>query len=579
MDDLFDHADKQQEQPPSKTTEVVPKVNLQVDPRLLAKALKKMQGLVRGNGIKTEDVTLSSDPADTNVKMYRFRARTFLKLANEYGVKTEAGRNTKGELMPTQVEFNRALAQTIMDVRTIPEKRKQLIDFMFARTDKGFGIKDQRVKFHFLTRDFVQHEKCLTCKNTGQVRCAKCQGHGVKPCINCQGRRQIVCPRCRGTTKIHTPKGIIPCQHCRADGKINCPKCAGRGQQKCQACAASGTLQCQPCAGSGWLSHMAHIETYAQIFFDFDKENLPPLLIELIEQQAGKLVEKNDIEVALTKGWSKQEKTIARGDTISSTTKDTDNEPDDMVWLDYDAMCPYGPITFMLKNKPLSANLFGFQARLNDCPPFLESLTKIGRQSLVDAATGRGDVAGKVHKAAKYAILRDIITQTLRLKNPIKTQHLLITKYTAGMRAETFLELVTAADLSIRNITRKPRIVGMCVGMALYTTLTATYLIGNIRHTLNIPTHSLWVMDVLLPVLGMTMGILTAKMAALWSQKNALHGIIPDDILRKTLPKAGTITLWSIGLSVAVYVMILAISWTTNTAPEWLIHFIGQRQV
>ncbi len=566
MNDLFD-------QPPEKTNPPVSteQMGIQVDPRLMAKALKKMQGLVKGNGLKTSDVSLSAAPEDTAVRLYRFKARTFLKLAPEYGTKTEAGRNTKGELMASQADFNHAIEQVVIDARTIPEKRKQIIDFMFARTDKGFGIKDQRIKFHFLTRDFVQHEKCITCKNTGRVGCGKCQGHGVTPCVNCHGRRQTVCPRCRGTTKIHTPKGLIPCQFCRADGKVNCPKCAGRGQTKCTICAASGALQCQPCAGSGWLSHMAHIETYAQIFFDFDRQNLPPLLINLIERNAGKLVEKNDIEVALTQGWVGQDK-IARGDTPNQ--KNAETEPDDMIWLDYDAICPYGPITFILKNKTVAANMFGFQARLNDCPPFLDGMTKIGQQALIDASTGHGDVAEKIRKAAKYNLLRDILTQTIRLKHPIKTQQLMMSKYSAGIKDYTFTELIAAADLSVRHITRKPRAIGLLSGLALYAGVTIFYIMAGGRQMLTIPTIGLWTIDALWLPFGIMLGLMGVQILGRWAQNRALQGIVPDEVLKRALPKIGSTLWWAIGLSVLIFGGILMASWINNIAPEWVDYLI-----
>ena len=564
MEDLFDLAEKNT--PPAP---VAAQVNLQVDPRLLAKALKKVQGLVRGNGLRVEDVRLDGEH---QVKMYRFRARSFLRLATEYGIKTEAGRNTKCELMPTQESFHHAVAQVIIDARLIPEKRKQIVDFMFARSDKGFGIKDQRIKFQFLTRDFVQHEKCIGCKNTGRVGCSKCQGHGVLSCVNCQGRRQVVCPRCRGTTKVHLNNETVPCDYCRADGKINCPKCAGRGQQKCGSCAASGSLLCQPCAGSGWLSHMAHIETYAQMFFDFDREGMPQPLVSLIEKNAARLVEKNDIEVSLTKGWGQQERAVQAGGL--PVAKDTDNEPDDMIWLDYDAMCPYGSVVFQLKERELSANLFGFQARLNDCPPFLEGLTKIGQQALIEASTGQGDVSGKIRKAAKYAVLRDIITQTLRLKNPIKTQQFMLSKYAAGMSPNKFAQLISATDLSVRHITRKPRIIGLVFGLSVFTALTAFYFLAGARVMIHMPLWALWGFDALFPVLGIFFGIAGAKFAALWSQNRALKGVVADDVLRHILPKAGRVVWWAIGLSMIIFLGILSFSWFNNAAPEWVYYFL-----
>lgn len=263
--------------------------NLQIDPKLLEKALKKMKGLINGNGLSINKVALLDTPDNHQIKIFRFKARTTLKLIPQYGIKTEPGRNMNAKLMPSDAEFKRAIAQIAIDARTNPIKRKQIVDFVFSRSDKGFGIKEQRTKFHALSRDFVQHERCPACGTNGRTTCARCHGKGQIPCTQCHGRRHVNCPRCRGSARIETPKGTMPCQFCRGDGRVNCNLCGARGTIKCQPCAATGSIACRTCAASGWMSHLAHVEIFAQIRFNFDRAGLPSSLIEAIEKKCSAL--------------------------------------------------------------------------------------------------------------------------------------------------------------------------------------------------------------------------------------------------------------------------------------------------
>lgn len=578
MADLFDYMEEQNS-PPPVTPPVAPQPTVQVDPRLLERALKKVQSLIKGNGLKTTDVILSPAAEDMGVRIYHFKARTFLKLVPEYGIKTEAGRNTKAELMKDQAEFNHALGKIVADARTQPEKRKQIVDFMFGRSDKGFGIKEQRIKFHMLARDFVQHEKCQGCKNTGKTVCAKCQGHGVTPCINCQGRRQVVCPRCRGTAKIHAGNKIIPCDFCRADGKINCPKCAGRGQNKCQNCAANGLLQCQPCAGTGWVSNLAHIDLFAQIFFDFDRTGLPATLVSHIEKSAAKLVEKNDIEVSLKEGWTTTHSAPSQQGAAATTAQkrpEADEEPDDSIWLDYNVTLPYGPLSFMLKEKKISANLFGYQARLFDSPAFLDELTRIGQQALLEAAAGRSDAIEMLRRAARYSLLKDVLSQTLRLKNPQKAMNFLASKYTTGIKAEKFDELTTAADIALRRVSRKWRIIGLAAGSAAFALIAAWYYPLDGRASLlasGTAEAILTMIDIALIPFGMGLGVICGKILAKKFQEKSLTGVINEDILKSQTPRAGKIIWWSLLASTLTICVSLGFTFMLDKQlPVWADH-------
>lgn len=546
--------------------------SLKIDPRLLLKALRKMQGLVNGNGLVEDKISLLNNHDDTFIQMYRFKARTTLKLIPQYGIKIEPGKNTTTELIPSETEFRKAIDQISIDAKTNPEKRNQIIEYILSRPDKGFGIKEQRTRFHFLNRDFVQHEKCTPCSNSGRLVCIKCHGKTSIICTKCGGRRQMQCPRCRGSTRIQTHKGLIPCQFCRGDGKVNCSLCGARGQIKCRNCAASGATNCKTCAGTGWLSHLAHVEIYAKISFDFDKAQLPQTLVTSILSNAARCVDKHEIEVSLIKKHNIN--------SMIQNSEITNEEPDDTVWIDYDAICPFGTISFKMDAEKIRGQLFGFQARLITFPFFLDKLTQTGQVALIKAGEDKKSIHKHLKVIAQYRLLRDIITQTLFIKNITKTKSFLRQKYITGIDPQNINKLVDSADLTLRHITRKSRILGMIIGLILYGLIIEYYFLGGGRITLKsmgIPEIYILPIDLLLVPCGVMMSVLSSKYTAKWSQNKALKNIVPDEFLINTLPKAGKMMYWGISLSVLIYTIILTISVLGNfPIPEWLRFFLSK---
>ncbi|MEK7800872.1 MAG: hypothetical protein AAB276_00285, partial [Pseudomonadota bacterium] len=266
-----------------------------VDPRLLERAVRRLRGLMTGNRLLPENITLDQH----NVKILRFQTYTTLKLVTEYGIKAEAGRNTLAEPVANEEDFRRALAHMVSDAVTNPLKRKKIIDTVNARSDKGFGLAEQSMSFHALDKTLVRHEKCVACKAIGRIDCARCHGLKLINCTRCIGKRQITCPHCRGSRHLQTAKGQQRCNFCHGDGLVPCKQCAGRGKIKCLSCKGHGSMACQVCASTGWISHIAVVKFMARMKFSFDKQKIPFVLSEMLDKNPARLVARHDIEVSL----------------------------------------------------------------------------------------------------------------------------------------------------------------------------------------------------------------------------------------------------------------------------------------
>ncbi len=534
-------------------------VNL-IDPKLIERALKRVKALVRGNGVKADDVKVEECLAG----VYPFQARTTIRLTTQYGIRIEPGMNKKAELAVNAEDFNRELSLTTFKAKTEPLKRQKIIDFLFQRPDKGFGVKDQKVKFQELTRDLVMHEGCVTCSKKGRVRCQKCSGDGMLTCNMCQGRCQIVCPQCRGTSHVAHGGKHVTCDRCRGDGKIACTRCVGRGQLKCPTCAAKGETNCEKCAGSGWLSHLAHIDLEAQIHFDFDRHVLPLEVTKMLDAFAPRLVEKGDLEVILRPG------------PVTTEQIEQSGEPPDTIFIDYNAKVPHGPIHFRIRDRIIPALMFGYHGKLIEAPSFLDDLTRKGQQVLTEAAGGGKDPVDKIRRAAKYRMLCDVIVQAAGKASQKAALEILTARYPSGISRERLLSLLIEADLALKAVTRRARFAGLMGGLLLVAAINAGYFLYGGREILGTYTPNtvlIYGLDGLLIGFGAWISVLSGQVSALFAQKKVLKGLTPPELkLTRLFPKAGK-TIW-VGLGGAFALtggmMIAAVLTGAPGAPAWL---------
>ncbi|HNQ92164.1 MAG TPA: hypothetical protein PKI93_04460 [Alphaproteobacteria bacterium] len=548
-----------------------------IDPRLLEKALKRVRGLVRGNSLDPEQVSLKDH---SGVLQYQFGAKVEIKLVPKYGIRLEPGKNTVAELVVSEEDFQKRIHTAAVEARTKPDRRQKIIDFVFSRSDKGFCIESQNVVFRDLALDLVRHEQCQTCAHSGHIPCSRCQGRGGVTCTRCRGTRQAICPKCGGSGHMQTPQGSKPCDYCRADGKVPCPLCHAKGLMKCPACGASGTQPCEKCSGTGWMSHLAHVDIEGQVRFSFERHKIPERLAALIEDRGAYLVSKGDIEVHLVSHGSTlgHHPADLKAEKLSEDkVRETSHEADDLVVINYGVTCPYGPVQFQLGERELSAILLGWQARLIEAPAFLEDMTKVGMQAIEVASTGQGSTISLLRKAAGFAVWQEVLSQILASGNLRKVFESTLNRYSAGLDEGRLKQIIIHADRAVRQVTRKARYLGLAAAMVVYAGLSYGYFWGGGRSALRdrISAPADIGADVLLLLAGMAGGILSSQIFASFIQRQAFSGVIDDNVLRK-LPRSGNITWWSLGLSLLIFVAVLAVGVFQGEGdpPEWIIYLM-----
>lgn len=510
-----------------------------VDENVIKLTLKRLQALVKGNGVKPDQVKLISSDA----KILSFDAHAFIRLTTEFKTRTEAGRNMSGEQIGSTIDFDRVLKNMTVETQRNPAKRKNVVDAILKRPDKGFGARDQIMKVEGQSRDFVSHQACASCQGGGQITCSKCGGQKAITCQTCHGRHNILCPNCRGRGSVNTGNRPVTCTRCQGRTRITCPGCQGRGQIPCRQCGASGRAACGNCKGTGWISHLAHVEMINHLHFDYDRQGLPIELSKKLDAFGQRHAEEKDLELSV------------------ETSDYTENEALETIPVKYRARIPYGEMNFALGKNKINVTMMGWQGKIIRAPDFLDDLTKKGQALIAEASSGQGNVGENLRRAARLRILREIIIIAAGQHAQRKALSKMLLRYPVGISSDKLLQLLMQATHALQIITRKPRWIGLGIGAAVFGAAAVFYFM-TVREILlgqliTFPVNPLWslaAIDFLLLPFGAVICILCAQLAARAALKKTLTGLASPAAMKRIMPKIG----WAKWVALTIAAMIVA---------------------
>ncbi|PZP57497.1 MAG: hypothetical protein DI586_00230 [Micavibrio aeruginosavorus] len=500
-----------------------------IDATVQARALEKMKALVKGNGLKAEKVSIDQVAA----QLLSFKAEGFIRLATEYSSRSLPGKIEKGEAIGSPEAFEAALRQFPVQAQRDPGKRDTIVKTIMARPDKGYGAKDQSFKLDALAKEYVSHEACATCTQTGQMTCPKCGGQKMTVCQTCHGRQHILCPNCRGNGTVNQSGKVMPCARCRGRRRVQCSSCHGNGQIKCKGCNGAGKAACTSCKGSGFISHMAKVEMIAHLHFNYDRQGLPIELTKLLDAFSLRYIEKGDIDLGIeTPEWQ-------------------ENEPPENIPIIYNVRVPYGEVTFNLGKRKATCIILGWNGEIIKGPEFLDDITKKGQGLLAKAASGQGNVGASLRDAAKYRILREATIIAASQLPTRKALSKLLQKYPVGISSDKLLRFIMQAGQAMQAITHKPRLIGLGLGTITFAAIASLYFMlmraEIAKHLAALPIDpalSSILCDVVLCLLGTFVIVMSSQIFAGKALRQSLAGLASPATMKKILPKMGW-TLWA----------------------------------
>lgn len=203
------------------------------------------------------------------------------------------------------------------------------------------------------------------------------------------------------------------------------------------------------------MSALCHAEIELITHYDFDKENLKPEIVPIIEN-LGSTIQEHAI--------------IGLVERHKDDEKETQN-----IEIFYHIKAPIADAAFTLKSLEIPALIFGTQGDVYNAPPFLEKILDKGIKALKSAAKGEGNVAQNLQTAGRYKTLRLIIMASAKT-SPAKALKAVMARTPIGLSEDTAKKLITMTSMALKTIGKKPKIMGVALGSAITTAAFLTYI-------------------------------------------------------------------------------------------------------
>lgn len=525
-----------------------------VPQEVLDKALEQVKSIASGNNIVEEDITLK----EFEGRVHRFRAIQHYTLEHQVTDRDMKGR-MQGTTVGSRDEAMREIENHLEKMSQDNELIRNTIQVLKGRKDLGFALDNEVIKLDKYKKTYVIHSKCSQCGGSATTNCSNCQGRREVVCQRCHGEQTYTCHVCNGSQFVNGPEGRKPCMRCQGRGRITCEKCHGKGMMVCHICKGTGNQQCNSCNATGMMSHVVYMQVNARSKFAYDKQLLPPELIEQIELLGPDIVTKKHGEVHIL-------------EDNENLNKDNDQDKRNEYHITYQVKIPFGDIEFSLKDKPVTGKLFGYRPKLLQIPPFVEKLAAKGFKHLSAAAKGQGNIVDSLKKSLKYNVLRDILfhaaTQNLR-----KADRSLAHLYPFGIRQKAIRDLLQRSNAALTHVTKKPATQGMAIGAGAGTALLAAYYLSPIHGTLAQSLHNPeieFAIDAGLLGLACTASLIAFRMKCKIALKDLFGENLKEEQLKKLSPATPPMIYGVFGGIVLLQIILMELGLAlTGSASIW----------
>ncbi len=530
-----------------------------VPDELLEKAVKRVQEVVKGNGMRGLQVAL----ADFEGQVLKFEAYELFKMDPQIAEKRVNGKHN-GEVAGSVNDMRTKMHGVLEKITINVEVKKYVIELMKKRLDLGFALENQTIALDSYNKNYVVHDLCNACSGSRNLACGTCHGDGRATCHRCKGAMQVECPMCQGHRTIASGGGRKTCTKCNGRGRAQCHVCQGRGFTKCLVCKGDGKIDCQQCNATGWHSVIGTLLVKTKCHFWYDKEALiegdrAPELPPLIDKLGPKMVTDKHADITLIEDLER--------------LKELDQEVKaEEFKIPYKVRLPWGSISFRLKDQVVNGKLFGLHPELVHMDPFLEEPLLPGIRLLDEAARTAGNATDKIKEASRYRAIGEALVLSTRGGHG-RAFEAYEKRYPFGLRTETLHKILISADLALKNATRRPRRIGVVFGSVLSAIVLAAFYLTPARDHLypHLPADmARLAVDGAMLLLAMTLSWMTIQSTATKALQEAMAHLLPPEKRKKLHPKPGRAG-W-VGLMLAVLIWAAMIPLTAiagQSAPLW----------
>ncbi len=499
----------------------------------IQKAQSRIRKQISGNGAEPKETTLEI----LRQGMGEFTAQSRFEIDIQVDQKQLPGKKSQGEIVEkgkVQSKIQSYMAE-LEDQDSLKEAIKTKIESLPLQ---GFGAENEIIPLDQAKKIYTEQTPCGTCSGQGKSVCNICRGQGHAQCQLCFARGMIQCTQCNGIGEIINGDQKQVCPMCQGRREIFCPECRGQQTVPCTTCQTKGYIVCNTCSGEGVNSTIYTVTPTAKISSD----------IHLQEMDYDPKTFANKIGAM----------TLAKGGHIKFNVTEPPAEDDDdglAYYQDapaderprtvyYHATMPWAVANFTVNGKGYDIAFAGYKGAVCTCDPFMDVLLDEPLELIKKAANGEGYVAGLLKQACEYRVSRE--TMKALSKNKIKNVAREIHKlYKLGLGKQALQDLVKGCHSAKKRITRRPRYIGLGIGLVASTALHYQWFFAGMGETIvkSQPSPANIMFDGLPLLLGLVVTILIIKGAGIFTLRKTMNAI---GIQSTKIPPLGTAGLYAL---------------------------------
>ena len=407
----------------------------------IKKVQHRIQKQVQGNGVNPHDIELTIVKHGIGV----MTGKTTYELDCTVETISEKGSHTKGRVIK-QGELQKEIDTYLNSYaakETLESKAKDIIDSL---PNNGFASDKQDIPLSEDKLVLTEHVICQKCSGQGTITCFKCHGRGIIACPMCHERGMIRCQQCNGTGQVQVNGQTQQCQACQGRGEMFCPQCRGQKTIPCPQCQSRGTLPCDACNGQGKNSNHTTITPILKIHGDVLMDEMDPYP-KIMASKIGPM-------------------NLGKGGHINIKQVKLMDEDDNTI--NYEATMSWAVTQFMIGQTPYKIHLVGSKGAVCDSGHFMDDLIDPAIEKITQAAKGQGFVAGLLKEACNSRVSRETLGLIAQkgMKRAAADLHKI---YGLGLTKKTLQVLVKNAYQAEKRITRRPRYIGLGIGLVIST--------------------------------------------------------------------------------------------------------------
>ncbi len=536
--------------------------SLVIDDAYKENALTYVKSMLKGNQYDPDKVELKAFEGE----IVQFQAENMLTILTKISNKTVAGRMEGPVKVDSDVNAKQAMHNDYMSLFEDRDTERKIRDVVIKRNTQGFADDNITIPLPFWKKEYVHFEACVACRSKGTIICQPCSGKGVDQCTRCNGSGMGRCTHCSGSQMVMGPNNQkIQCPVCHGGGRTSCTYCNQTGRIQCRTCRSKGITPCPTCKGNAWNSIISILEIEARTRFDYPRDRLPEKVVALIEKYGANIKEHADITIS-----DAQESVVNKDDLDKAKEEqDADQKNDLRIPVLYNVSLPYGHIEYDIDGKTYYTFLFGKNCKLDHVSPFIDDVIKDGVRKLHDASENRGNVGENLQKAASYRTVREGILYAAMY--PLaKAKKVLKKSNSLGLSDGLIQDIVTNADKALKNITKKPRTLGVVYAALLNIVVLGGYFLTPLRSSLlsNIPNVTLHpICDVALFIALSYVGVILIQMVAQSALEKTMKTFMPKNAKKAPPPKLGDKGYIHFGVSIIIFLILIEMTRHIGSSP------------